>query len=101
MRLLPVPSLVLVGNRRAKLDREVTMLRMGLSAVLCLSTILSLAIISPGSVSAATKKKLTYEEAWIYCKNKLDKEKAYGTTLQGNERFLRGGACMKHFGYNL
>jgi hypothetical protein len=49
----------------------------------------------------AAKKKLTYEEAWTYCKDKMDKEKTYGTTLQGNERFLRGGACMKHFGYNL
>jgi hypothetical protein len=49
----------------------------------------------------AAKKKLTYEEAWVYCKDKMDKEKTYGTTLQGNERFLRGGACMKHFGYNL
>lgn len=52
-------------------------------------------------IASAAKKKLTYEEAWAYCKAKLDKDKTYGTTLQGNERFLRGGACMKHFGYNL
>ncbi len=52
-------------------------------------------------VASAAKKKLTFEQAWAYCKAQLDKEKAYGTTLQGNERFIRGGACMKHFGYNL
>lgn len=51
--------------------------------------------------ASATKKKLTYEEAWAYCKNRMDKEKVYGTTLMSNERFFRGGACMKHFGYNL
>ena len=54
-----------------------------------------------GDGASAAKKKLTYEEAWAYCKAQMDKGKTYGTTLQGNERFLRGGACMKHFGYNL
>lgn len=77
------------------------MLRKYLSIVLCLSATISLAVGSFGSASATTKKKMTYEQAWTYCKAKLDKEKTYGTTLQGNERFLRGGACMKHFGYNL
>lgn len=55
----------------------------------------------PLDVALAAKKKMTYEQAWAYCKAKLDKEKAYGTTLQGNERFIRGGACMKDLGYNL
>lgn len=77
------------------------MQRRYLSIALCLSAVISVAVASSSNASAATKKKLTYEEAWTYCKAKLDKEKAYGTTLQGNERFLRGGACMKHFGYNL
>jgi hypothetical protein len=76
------------------------MLRKSISAALFLILTISLAFIETGSASAATKK-LTYEEAWAYCKNKLDKEKAYGTTLQANDRFIRGGACMKHFGYNL
>ncbi|MFY9694310.1 MAG: hypothetical protein WBF24_02220 [Xanthobacteraceae bacterium] len=51
--------------------------------------------------ASAAEKKLTYEQAWAHCKALMDKDKTYGTTLQGNERFLRGGACMKHFGYNL
>jgi hypothetical protein len=31
----------------------------------------------------------------------MDKEKTPGTTTMGNERMVRGGACMKHYGYNL
>jgi len=49
---------------------------------------------------AANKKKLTYDEAWAYCKARLDKEKV-PTTTTSNDRWLRGGACMKHFGYTL
>jgi len=49
--------------------------------------------------SAATKKKtVTYEQAWKLCKAQLDKEKIpMGNT---NDRYLRGGACMKDYGYN-
>jgi hypothetical protein len=50
--------------------------------------------------SAATKKKkVTYEQAWKLCKEQLDKEKAPATTTS-NERYLRGGACMKNYGYS-
>ena len=50
--------------------------------------------------SAATKKKkVTYEQAWKLCKEQLDKEKVPGTTTS-NERYLRGGACMKMYGYD-
>ena len=49
--------------------------------------------------SAATKKKkVMYEQAWKLCKEQLDKEKIPGTD-QANERYLRGGACMKKYGY--
>jgi len=53
------------------------------------------------NVSAAAKKKLTYEEAWQRCKAFLDKEGAWGTGLQANERAIRGGACMKKYGYKI
>jgi hypothetical protein len=50
--------------------------------------------------SAATKKKkVTYEQAWKLCKEQLDKENVPGTTTS-NERYLRGGACMKNYGYS-
>ena len=53
-----------------------------------------------GDASAATKKKVTYEQAWKLCKAELDKEKIPTTTDAGtNERYLRGGACMKKYGY--
>jgi hypothetical protein len=44
------------------------------------------------------KKKVTYEQAWKPCKEQLDMEKIPGTTTL-NERYLRGGACMKKYGY--
>jgi hypothetical protein len=31
----------------------------------------------------------------------MDREKIPNTTGASNERFMRGGACMKHYGYNL
>lgn len=52
-----------------------------------------------GDASAATKKKVTYEQAWKLCKAELDKEKIPSTTTS-NERYLRGGACMKKYGYD-
>jgi len=60
-------------------------------------------LVTSGSldVASAAKKKLTFEQAWAHCKAQLDKDKVYGTTLQGNERFIRGGACMKNLGYSL
>jgi hypothetical protein len=54
-----------------------------------------------GHASAAPKQQLTFEQAWQKCKALLDKEGAYGTTTQSNWRTTRGGACMKHYGYNL
>ena len=52
-----------------------------------------------GNASAATKKKVTYEQAWKLCKAQLDKENLPATTTS-NERYLRGGACMKKYGYD-
>ena len=52
--------------------------------------------------AAKTKtKKLTYDQAWAHCKALMDKEKTPGTTTMGNERMMRGGACMHHYGYKL
>lgn len=53
------------------------------------------------NASAATKKKLTYEEAYTKCKAIMDKERTPGTTTQSNDRYTRGAACMKHYGYTL
>jgi uncharacterized protein YdaL len=53
------------------------------------------------NASAATKKKLTYEEAYARCKSILDKEGTWGTSTQANVRYTRGGACMKKYGYRL
>jgi hypothetical protein len=52
------------------------------------------------NASAATKKKLSYEEAWAHCKALLDKEKTPGD-LAGNWRTYRGSACMHKYGYKI
>jgi len=53
------------------------------------------------TASAATKKKLTYEQAYAKCKSIMDKEGTPGTSTQSNVRYTRGGACMKKYGYKL
>jgi len=50
---------------------------------------------------AATKKKLTYEQAWDVCKKEMDKMGIFGTSTQANERHTRGAACMKKHGYRI
>ena len=65
-----------------------------------LAIAIGVAIGSADYASAATKK-LTYEEAWTHCKAIMDRQKTPGTTTSSNERFVRGGACMKHYGYSL
>jgi hypothetical protein len=51
---------------------------------------------------AATKKKVSFEQAWKLCKAELDKDKIPTTTGSNmNERYIRGGACMKKYGYDL
>lgn len=51
------------------------------------------------TAAGAAKKKISFAEAWKQCKAQLDKEKVPPTTTS-NERYLRGGACMKNFGYD-
>ena len=53
------------------------------------------------NASAATKKELTYDEAYARCKSILDKEGAPGTLTQSNVRHTRGAACMKKYGHKL
>ena len=53
------------------------------------------------SASAATKKKLTYDEAYARCKAIMDKEGTPGTSTQANVRHTRGAACMKKYGHKL
>jgi hypothetical protein len=50
---------------------------------------------------AATKKKLTYEQAWEVCKKEMDKMGVFGTSTQANERHTRGAGCMKKYGYKI
>jgi hypothetical protein len=62
-----------------------------------LATVFALA----DNASAATKKKLTYDQAYAKCKSIMDKEGTPGTSTQSNVRYTRGAACMKKYGYRL
>ena len=47
---------------------------------------------------APAGKKLTREQAWAFCKAKLDARFGWDQT---QSRYAAGGSCMKRFGYNL
>ena len=51
--------------------------------------------------SAATKKKVTLEQAWKACKERVDKLYGANTTEGDKDRYQAGAACMKEHGYNL
>jgi hypothetical protein len=53
------------------------------------------------NASAASKKKLSYEEAWAHCKSLLDQEKQPGDMSSGHHRYFRGTACMHKYGYKI
>ena len=69
-----------------------------LVAVLTIAMATALGIVV--NASAATKKQLSYEQAWAYCKSLLDKERTPGD-LAGNWRTYRGTACMLKYGYRI
>ena len=78
-------------------ERVVPVVKGGTVAFVALGLALSVA----GYASAATKKKVTFEKAWKLCKAELDRDKIPATSAMSNERFIRGGACMKRYGYDL
>jgi hypothetical protein len=77
------------------------MVRRHTISITLLASVVALGLSFDIACAAAKGKKLTYDQAWAHCKALLDKEKTPGTTTMGNERMVRGGACMKHYGYSL
>ena len=53
------------------------------------------------NASAASKKKLSYEQAWAHCKALLDQERQPGDMSSGQHRTFRGRACMEKYGYRI
>jgi len=59
----------------------------------------SLAIASPAfGATKGGSKKMTREQAWAFCKAKLDQRFSWEQT---SARYAAGGSCMKRFGYRL
>ena len=54
-----------------------------------------------GGDASAKTKKVSYDQAWKICKDQMDKDRIPGTTGQSNERYTRGAACMKKYGYTI
>jgi hypothetical protein len=53
-----------------------------------------------GVQDAMAQKKLSYEQAYAKCKEEVVRAYPPGTS-DTSGRFLRGGACMKNYGFNL
>jgi hypothetical protein len=54
------------------------------------------------SAPAATKKKVTLEQAWKTCKQKVDKQYGKNTSeTNAMARYQLGASCMKDLGYPL
>jgi hypothetical protein len=53
------------------------------------------------NASGASKKKLSYEQAWAHCKSLLDQERQPGDMSSGQHRTFRGRACMEKYGYKI
>lgn len=51
-----------------------------------------------GAIANASAAKVSFSEAWRICKAELDKERVPSVSVS-NDRYLRGGACMRRFGY--
>lgn len=52
-----------------------------------------------GMVGIASAAKVSYAEAWRLCRAELDRERVPGIMVS-NDRYLRGGACMRNYGYH-
>jgi hypothetical protein len=65
-----------------------------------LAFVASLATVQPSVAASkrASGKKLTYDQAWAFCKDQLDKRFSWSDHSQ---RYAAGGSCMLRFGYRI
>ena len=65
-----------------------------------LVSLLTLAVAGEaGAIANASAAKVSFAEAWRICKGELDKERVPSVSIS-NDRYLRGGACMRRYGYH-
>jgi hypothetical protein len=53
----------------------------------------------PVAVGFASAAGVSFSEAWRRCKAELDRERI-PSVMTSNDRYLRGGACMRRYGYH-
>jgi transposase len=68
-----------------------------IGVVVALSMAMPLGVAETAFAAKKKPEKLTYEQAWARCKVHVDKLAAD----QQSQRYTRGAACMKMFGYNI
>jgi len=68
-----------------------------IGVVVALSMAMPLGVADTAFAAKKKPEKLTYEQAWARCKVHVDKLAAD----QQSQRYTRGAACMKMFGYNI
>src|SRR5262249_23049214 len=102
-QLTPRPTIYLAGTASGATEttriskREVSMLKLkSLHIVAALSIALPLGI-ADAALAAKKPARLTYEQAWARCKVHVDKLQADAQA----QRYSRGAACMKMFGYRI
>lgn len=61
--------------------------------------LLTVAFVATGTVATASAAKVSYAAAWRLCKAELDREHIPSVSVS-NDRYLRGGACMRRYGYH-
>jgi hypothetical protein len=89
LNIVPRYDAVVSNQRRSKMTSKLAML---------FGAVALTALFATASDSAFAAKKVSYEQAWKRCKALLDKEMP-STAENQNERYLRGGACLKKYGY--
>jgi hypothetical protein len=86
------------SRKDALSNREVSMPKLrSLHFIVALSVAMPLAVADTAFAAKKKPEKLTYEQAWARCQKHVD-------TLardQQTQRYTRGAACMKMFGYNI
>lgn len=65
-----------------------------------LAGLLAVALMAqPVTLSVASAAGVSFAEAWRLCKAELDREHI-PSVMTSNDRYLRGGACMRRYGYH-
>jgi hypothetical protein len=95
-------SFPVIGDELERMPTVNEMRKPGLSivAITALSVGMLFAATDTSSAQQQAAKRLTYEQAWAYCKQQVTSVLGTDATTTAG-RYTRGAACMKQQGYRL